>query len=506
MTIRARSVLLLCCLPMLVACYSNLSTVQMTQNSIAAIGGDAKIGKIETVVLKGSGTKTAFGQAQKSGDADPAANLKNLVEVYDYKNGRAAFEYDFELGEFKQHRREVFTKYGPPASARPVGYLMINDRVAAISPYALYGYAAHDSPEIGMRRNFINVMLDIYSSVIEGQVLQDREFNGKMCKFGTAKTKAADPLDIYFDPETELLAGFEITETDTILGETHTVYMFEDFKPVDSVPMPHRVKMSRNGKEIANIQYTSITFGDASALPMLSVPDSAKAEADKAMGGDYVPLELVRIAPGVFQAKGFSHNSLVVEFPRWTVVVEAPQSEIQSKYLNDMIRKEIPRKPIRYVAVTHPHYDHIGGVRGMASMEATILVEKNHQADMKKIFDGRHARPRDQFESRRTSRPPKVVGGMEVYEGKKVISEGGRVLELYAIQTSHVQSIVIAYLPRERVLFESDLYTPGATTATTDSSNLFEAVNKLKLRPDKIVGGHGGIGPFADLAKVARGS
>ena len=63
----------------------------------------------------------------------------------------------------------------------------------------------------------------------------------------------------------------------------------------------------------------------------------------------------------------------------------------------------------------------------------------------------------------------------------------------------------MAYFPRERLLVEADVYTPGAAVAPY-AANLLENITKRKLRVDKIVPIHGAIGPFSDLQKVAGGT
>jgi glyoxylase-like metal-dependent hydrolase (beta-lactamase superfamily II) len=49
----------------------------------------------------------------------------------------------------------------------------------------------------------------------------------------------------------------------------------------------------------------------------------------------------------------------------------------QSRMLAKAVAAQFPNKPIKYAAVTHFHYDHIGGVRAMAALGATILVAKD---------------------------------------------------------------------------------------------------------------------------------
>ena len=484
----------------------------MIQQAIAAVGGADKLKSIQLIVLQGSGTYTWLGEGMKAGDPGPTTDLKNFVEVYDYANGRAGFEFDIAVsseppgvgvGGLKMHRREVLAKYGEAAAARPVGHLIRPDLGESVmSPGALYSFTHHPSPEVGLRRSYLAIVSDINGAATDGQMAEEREFDGKMRTFATAKTRQGEPLNLYFDPETKLLVGYDVTETHPVLGDHQSTYTFDDFTPVDGVPFPHRVKIRGQVGNSADIEYTSVTFGEGALTErMLAIPESAAGEATKAMSGDYVPLELFPVAPGVFQVNGYSHSSMVVEFPRWLVVVETPIGELHSKSLNQLLKKQFPGKPVRYVALSHPHYDHMAGARAFAAWGATILAEKTHEAELKRILEARHTYPPDELERNRGSQ--QNVGGLEVYEGKKVISEGGRTLELYAIQSPHVETIVIAYLPGERVLFQSDL----------GPKPIFDAATKLNLRPDKVLSGHGaqgaprdGIRPFAEIARLAGGS
>jgi glyoxylase-like metal-dependent hydrolase (beta-lactamase superfamily II) len=52
-----------------------------------------------------------------------------------------------------------------------------------------------------------------------------------------------------------------------------------------------------------------------------------------------------------------------------------------------MLQAQFPDKPIRFVAVTHFHYDHTGGVRGLASYGASALVERARVGDAPGVGD-----------------------------------------------------------------------------------------------------------------------
>ena len=93
---------------------------------------------------------------------------------------------------------------------------------------------------------------------------------------------------------------------------------------------------------------------------------------------------------------------------------------------------------------------------------------------------------------------------LEIFEGKKVLTDGTQTLELYPITGNpHVDPKVVAYVPSARALFQSDLFIPGVgAPAGPDAVHLLESIRALKLRVDTNVGGHGGVGPFAELEKA----
>jgi hypothetical protein len=96
------------------------------------------------------------------------------------------------------------------------------------------------------------------------------------------------------------------------------------------------------------------------------------------------------------------------------------------------------------------------------------------------------------------------VGAIEVFEGKKVLSDGGQSLELIAITGNpHVDPKVLAFVPKGGVLFQSDIFFPATgAPASPAAAHLLASVRSMKLRVMTNVGGHGGVGPFAELEKA----
>jgi len=489
----------------LTGCSTAPTTRQLAADAVTAMGGMDKLLGIHTMAMKGgSGTRTRLGQTVSVGDTETPGQLKNVVEIVDL-GGRASLDYEIHIGPFMQHRHEILTKRGDGPAAAPVGIEIVGTRpVVATSVDGLFSWGTQNSPEFLLRRNVISIVLAAAEFGSE-QPAEDKDFNGKLHKFGTGTTKSSEEVGLYFDPESKLLAGFEVNDTETMLGDVPAQYILGDYRSVGGIMLPHRITIRKAGQDYSDVQFTSAAINEAAAQQVFAIPEAASKEVDQVIArGDYSPLALTKVANGVYFARAYSHHSLIVEFPKWIAVVEAPYTETQSKVLARQIQEQFPGKPIQYVAVTHHHYDHTGGVRGIAAQGATILVEKGHEPAIRQLLDAPHSHPPDELDKRRKAQPPQKTGSLEVYEGKKVISDGGQNLELYAITGSpHVEPMVIAYVPSARALFQSDLFFPGTGGAgSPEAKHLLESVRKLKLRVETNVGGHGSVGPFAELVKA----
>jgi glyoxylase-like metal-dependent hydrolase (beta-lactamase superfamily II) len=320
-----------------------------------------------------------------------------------------------------------------------------------------------------------------------------------MMKFAKGTTHDGEDIGLYYDPETKMLMGYELLDTEPMLGSVTAQYILSDYKAVGEVQIPHHVKIVKEGQPFSEVQYTSIVANDPKAADVFVIPEPLKGQAEvAAREPDAFPMNLVKVADGVYHAQAFRHHSLVVEFPTFMAVVEAPYLDTQTRMLAKVIAAQFPNKPIRYAAITHFHYDHIGGIRAMAALGATILVAKGQEEAIKRVLDAPHTHPPDDL-----AKAKDKAGMMEVYEGKKEIKEGNQSLELHPFTSPHVDPMVMAYVPSGRVLFQSDIWFSGLGLPGSDvSAHLLETIQKAKLNVNTMAGGHGLVGPFSELTKA----
>ena len=128
-------------------------------------------------------------------------------------------------------------------------------------------------------------------------------------------------------------------------------------------------------------------------------------------------------------------------------------------------KKLFPNKPIRYVMNTHPHSDHTGGLPALVAEGATIITQKNNEEFLEKALNT----PRTLLNDTLAKNPKKAK--IEAVDEKKVYSDGTRTVELYHVSpVPHSNGLMIAYIPKEKVLFQGDFSVPVRASRRTITS------------------------------------
>jgi glyoxylase-like metal-dependent hydrolase (beta-lactamase superfamily II) len=186
------------------------------------------------------------------------------------------------------------------------------------------------------------------------------------------------------------------------------------------------------------------------------VPEAVK----QAQAPNPATVTVEKMADGVYMLGGGPANSYMVEFRDFVAVFEAPGSEERSLAVIEQIAKLAPNKPIRWVIVSHPHFDHIGGLRTYNHIGATAVTHLLNLEFLNR--DVLTYRPRTVKPDILALWPPTEVAegyNYEAIQENYVITDNSRILRVFYVQPlQHVAGMLMAYLPAERIAFEADLF------------------------------------------------
>jgi glyoxylase-like metal-dependent hydrolase (beta-lactamase superfamily II) len=226
-----------------------------------------------------------------------------------------------------------------------------------------------------------------------------------------------------------------------------------------------------------------------------------------------VRVETQRLADGVYLIGGGSHNSVAVEFKDFIAIVEAPVDERRSLAVIEEAVKLIPNKPIRFLVNTHQHFDHIGGLRTYMHIGATIVTHwKNFNFYTRDVLN---YAPRTLAPDMMSLWPPTEVAEGYQYETVRenyTISDGARSMHITYVQPlAHVEGMLAAYLPKEKIMIEADLYDPPAAGAavpgaapTPANRSFYNHVQRLAVEVATIVPIHGRAVAWSEFAQMFR--
>jgi glyoxylase-like metal-dependent hydrolase (beta-lactamase superfamily II) len=290
-----------------------------------------------------------------------------------------------------------------------------------------------------------------------------------------------------------------------VYGDMLFEMRYTQYEPFDNVLVP-TVWHEHQGDPVYNPAHNSLEIRVSEVrinpdVPAFDVPsDIRNARA----GG--VNVESQEVADGVWRIAGGSHHSVLVEFDDFVAVVEAPLNEARSLAVIEEVGRLVPGKPIRYVVNTHHHFDHSGGLRTYTAQAATIITHVGNvdfyedvllHPGQRSLAPDRLAQFYPMFAPSRRPAP------IEPVNHQYVLSDGHRTMEIHPIRgNAHTQTMVMIYLPAERILINADMYNAGVPVASFRLPNmrtLRANIERLGLDVEQHVTIHGQTGTHEEF-------
>ena len=301
---------------------------------------------------------------------------------------------------------------------------------------------------------------------------------------------AKAPVEGYIDDQ-GYVDRVKTTIDNNVLGDIVWDAEYSGWKDFGGFKFPTRIEQYQGTPK-----YFDLTVSDVKTnVPVdLSVPERGgrgrgRGGPGRGRGGPEGPIS-EDLGGGFWLITG-GYGSVVANFKDYLVVIEGPQNDMRAEQIITEAKRLVPNKPIKYVINTHAHFDHSGGLRAFVAEGATIITHRINKPFYEKIFKDPHTLVPDKLSQMHPQ--PKLK--IETMAEKRVLTDGAHEIDLYHVDGStHNEGMIVAYLPKQKVLIEADEFNVAATAnAPTPANinpyhtNLLANIERLHLDVDRII-------------------
>ena len=300
---------------------------------------------------------------------------------------------------------------------------------------------------------------------------------------------------LYFDERTGLLSKFEGMITDVYFGDSVAEMIYPGYREENGFQVPTGRITKTNGELTEELRFEQLTFNNAFPSDAFKAPQGYTAVTVPA------PDPVTKYADNIYTVNAGGYNVLAVGFKDHVFVMESPGDDRASNQALDQVKKLFPGKPIKYLAVTHHHDDHAGGIRRYIAEGATLLALPGERAFFEKVAKSRFTIDPDFL-----TLNPKPLTIDVIKEGRRVLTDGTTTVELIDIGPGgHTDEMLVAYLPAQKLVFQGDLLNRpanGAPATINDTTVHFANwLENSKLAVDRVIGVHGPPSTLEELRK-----
>ena len=463
----------------LAGCASIPPEQQLIRDAAEALGGVDRVRAAGVVVLEGTGRQWNLGQDLRPGLADQTFAV-------------SAFQRAIDTGAARMRttltRTPNFAYFqGPQAQTQVQG--LDGDVAYNVGASGTPARASSSTAADRRAERLHHPLVLVALALQDGAGLSPVRVNGAGRALDVTTPAGAITLVVGADARP---VRIESPGTHINLGDVRLTTTFADYaESAGGLRLPTRVATKVDDFTTGEYQVTYRAGTESLEAPA--------AVAGMAVPGAPVPNVVVQgLTPDVWLLGGGSHHSVVVAFADRLVLIEAPQSEARSAVAIAKARELRPGTPLTHLVMSHHHFDHSTGLRAAIAGGLTVVTHAGNEAFVNEMA----ARPFTRLPDALAKSPRPVT--VETVSDTKTITDGTRSLVLYHVGGNpHSDTMLMAYLPKERLLIQVDAFSPGGTYHPY-AENLLGHVARLKLNVDRIVPLHGAVATMADLVAAAR--
>jgi glyoxylase-like metal-dependent hydrolase (beta-lactamase superfamily II) len=310
------------------------------------------------------------------------------------------------------------------------------------------------------------------------------------------KAPSGKPYTIigYIGP-TNLVEKVETWIDQPFMGDLEVMFSYSGYGDANGLKVPTKISQKNIGMEVY-VAGPMAAFANPPDLEKLLTQDitpKAAAPAPTAMTS-------VKLAEGVYRLTG-GYDALAVELKDQAVIIGGGRDETRALALLAETKRLFPGKAVRSAVSLHGHVDHAMVLPTFVSEGLTIYSDDSNQYFLEQSL----LQPRTLLtdELAKTKKKPKIIGIQE----KLVLGDETHSVELYHLkQIPHADGMLAAWLPKEKLLFVSDVELPVAGQAPSPSLlAVLENIDSLALNFDTFMtNGPDSIEPISRTELFAR--
>jgi glyoxylase-like metal-dependent hydrolase (beta-lactamase superfamily II) len=510
----------------LVSCATPTREQSLVSRAVDAMGGAERLAGIKTITFKGSAKYWEPEQSEAPGGEPRFANESTFEGIADVAARATRIDWVRNFA-YPAPRTFTFSEVVTPQAGYVIG-VDSNSRTAenlkANPPaHSMSGLRLAAAQRELRRSGTAGLILAMQNNVNDVRPSTDVVYQGR-----NHPAVSYGDFIVAFDSQSGLPALVRTLDYDNIWGDVTYDMVVSDWRDVGGVKIPMSRKYELNGRMVSEVRISELRYNQPIDSARLHIPADVLAGAAKP-AVRYVPyqwvirrqfigvymdsnnlsydtrgsqgLRLQEIAPGVHHVQGGTHNSLVVEMSDHLIVIDAPITDAQSLWLVGQTRARFPGKPIRWLALTHHHMDHAGGLRGiLAEGGVTLVVGQGAGAHFRRVLEAPMTRNTDM-----PARSFHMTPILEVPESHVMSDARGRQVVVYMMDNPHAKGMLMGWVPDAKLGFVTDVWTPGPPLPAKPNPSLASVVNTVKragLQPERFAGGHGSTADYQMLVRL----